>query len=125
MDGTLTTLRRGWSRRCPRCGEGPLFVRGLKVHQRCSECGLLYQRDRGDTWMFMIITDRIPILIGVAAVYFGFRPAQPAAIVAFLLALAVPLLATLRQRQGLALALDYLARLWLRDPADEIHKQPA
>ncbi len=101
-------LRRGWRRRCPRCGEGPLFVRGIKTHDRCSTCGLVYQRDRGDTWLFMIITDRIPILFGVALVYFGFQPEGGAAVTAFFLALAVPILATIRERQGLALALDYL-----------------
>lgn len=101
-------LKRGWRRRCPRCGEGPLFVRGIKTHENCSHCGLLYQRDRGDTWLFMIITDRIPIGLGVALVYLGFRPEGVGATVAFFLALSAPILATIRERQGLALALDYL-----------------
>jgi uncharacterized protein (DUF983 family) len=101
-------LRRGWRRRCPQCGEGALFVRGIKTHERCSSCGLLYQRDRGDTWLFMIVTDRIPILFGIALVYFGFRPETTAAVTVFFLALAVPILATIRERQGVALALDYL-----------------
>ena len=69
-----TVLARGIRRRCPRCGEGPLFRRGIRAFERCDACGLLYQRNNGDTWMFTIITDRIPILFGVAAVYFGFRP---------------------------------------------------
>lgn len=114
-------LRRGWRRRCPQCGEGPLFVRGIKTHERCSACGLLFQRDRGDTWLFMIITDRIPMLFGIALVYFGFHPQGVLAVGAFFLALAVPIIATIRERQGLALALDYLVRLSLRDPSDEIH----
>src|SRR5438270_13122710 len=114
-------LRRGWRRRCPRCGDGPLFVRGLKFHERCPSCNLLYQRNAGDTWMFMIITDRIPILFGVAAVYFGFQPGNWMTTLLFFLALAVPLLATMRERQGLALALDYALRVHLRDPMDEIH----
>jgi len=114
-------LRRGWRRRCPRCGEGPLFRRGIKTYERCSACDLLFQRDRGDTWLFMIITDRIPILFGIAVVYFGFRPEGWAAITAFFLALSVPVIATMRERQGVALALDYLVRIYLRDPSDEIH----
>jgi len=101
-------LKRGWRRRCPRCGEGPLFVRGIKTHENCPSCGLLYQRDRGDTWLFMIIADRIPMLFGIALVYFGFRPQGVGPTVAFFLALAIPMLATIRERQGLALALDYL-----------------
>jgi len=114
-------LIRGWRRSCPRCGEGPLFLRGIRFRTRCTACNLLYQRDRGDTWMFMIITDRVPILFGIAAVYFGFHPTTPLAIGCFIAALAIPVLATLRRRQGLALALDYLVRVHLPDPSDEIH----
>ena len=101
-------LRRGLRRRCPRCGIGPLFRRGIKTHERCSSCDLVYQRDRGDTWLFMIITDRIPILFGIAAVYLGFHPTGPAAVTAFFAAIAVPVIATIRERQGMALAVDYL-----------------
>ena len=107
--------------RCPRCGEGPLFRRGIDPHERCSHCNLLYQRDQGDTLAFMIITDRIPILLGIALVYFGFRSTNVMVGSAFLFALVIPMLATIRARQGLALALDYLSRVYLPDPSDEIH----
>jgi uncharacterized protein (DUF983 family) len=117
-------LRRGLRRRCPRCGEGQLFRRGLKTFDRCSECQLLYQRDYGDTLMFMIITDRIPILFGIAFLYFGIHPNGWLSTAFFFGALSIPLLATLRERQGLALALDYLLRVYLRDPSDEIHGGP-
>ena len=40
-------------------------------------------------------------------------------------AVATPLLLTIRERQGLALSLDYLSRLYFRDPSDEIHAQQA
>lgn len=100
-------LRNGWRKRCPRCGKGPLFVRMLRTHDRCSNCGLVFQRDHGDTWMFMIITDRIPILFGIAAVYFGFHPQGTLQVVSFFGALAIPVVATMQQRQGLAIALDY------------------
>jgi uncharacterized protein (DUF983 family) len=107
-------LIRGLRRRCPRCGVGPLFRRGIKTYERCSACDLQYQRDRGDTWFFMIITDRIPILFGIAAVYFGFRPQTPLAIVAFFCVIAVPVIATIRERQGMALVLDYIVTQRLR-----------
>jgi len=116
-----TALLRGLRRRCPACGEGQLFQRGLKTFERCSECNLLYQRDHGDTLMFMIITDRIPILFGIAFLYFGIHPTGWLTTAFFFGALSVPLLATLRERQGLAIALDYLLRVYLRDPSDEIH----
>jgi uncharacterized protein (DUF983 family) len=114
-------LFNGLRRKCPRCGEGQLFRRGLKTYERCSDCDLLFQRDYGDTLMFMIITDRVPILFGIAALYFGIHPNGWASTVFFFAALSVPLLATLRERQGLAIALDYVVRVKFSDPSDELH----
>ncbi len=39
MDTALQPLLRGFSGRCPHCGEGRLFGRFLKVQDRCSACG--------------------------------------------------------------------------------------
>jgi uncharacterized protein (DUF983 family) len=108
---TGEVLRRGLRRRCPRCGEGALFRRWLEIHERCSHCNLVYQPDHGDTWMFLILTDRIPLLFGIAIVYFGFQMPTWLAPAGFFLAMAVPLIATVRQRQGMAIALDYLVRV--------------
>lgn len=112
------TLARGWRRRCPRCGEGELFRRWLQVNERCPHCNLVYQPDAGDTWFFLIITDRIPLLFGIAVVYFGFSLASWAAPVGFFFVMAIPLIATVRQRQGMAIALDYLVRVWTGESLD-------
>jgi uncharacterized protein (DUF983 family) len=114
-------LGRGMRGRCPRCGEGRLFQRWVETFERCSECHLLYQRNYGDIWMFTNIMDRVPILFGIAAVFFGFRATNLVTGSLFLAALAIPMIATVRHRQGLALALDYLWRVHLKDPSDEIH----
>ena len=116
-----TILKRGWARKCPRCGQGPLFRRGIAFHQRCSVCDLQFQRNNGDTWMFMIITDRIPMLLAIAIMYFGFVTSTWLGTTIFAIAVAGPMIATIRQRQGLALALDYLSRIHFRDPSDKIH----
>jgi len=113
-------LRNGWRKRCPRCGIGPLFARGIRFHERCSSCGLLYQRNYGDTWIFTVITDRIPILFGIAALYFGIVSISWTGAIALFVAVATPLVLTIRARQGLALSLDYLSRLYFRDPSDEV-----
>lgn len=115
-------VARGFRRRCPRCGEGALFRDWMRPHEECSSCRLRFQQNGGDTWMFIVITDRVPILIGIAAMYFGVRPTTLPGIVALILALAVPIAATIRERIGMAIALDYLARIYLPDPADEIHR---
>lgn len=114
-------LHRGWRKRCPRCGEGPLFLRWIKPHERCPACGVLYLRNYGDIWMFVIITDRIPIFFGIVALYFGFRSTNWIYATLFFIALFVPMIATMRERQGLAIALDYLWRIYMPDPSDEIH----
>jgi uncharacterized protein (DUF983 family) len=116
-----TVLWRGWRRRCPRCGEGRLFRKWLDMHERCSSCNLLYLRNQGDLWFFMIITDRVPILFGIAALYFGVGPRGWMTTGAFFAAMAIPVIATLPQRQGLALACDFLVRVHMPDPSDEIH----
>jgi uncharacterized protein (DUF983 family) len=108
-----TILGRGWRGRCPRCGEGRLFRRWLQTYERCAACNLVYEPNAGDTIMFIVITDRIPLLFGIAAIYFGFRSSGWPITAAFLAALVVPMLATLRQRQGVALAMVYLSRVWL------------
>ena len=72
--------------------------------------------------MFMFITDRIPLLFGIAAVYLGFNHLSLGAAIGFLLVLVIPMLATIRERQGLALALDYLSRTYIVDPSDELHR---
>lgn len=65
--------------------------------------------------MFMIVTDRIPILAGIVALYFGLIGTTAASNYVFFFAIAVPLVATIRARQGLAIALDYLFRMYVRD----------
>lgn len=114
----LTTIRRGVRRRCPHCGRGPLFVRWITLHPQCAECGLVYLRNHGDIWFFWIVMDRIPILLGIAAIFFGFRISNWLNGLGFFLAIAGPLIATMPQRQGAAVALSYLSRVYFRDPSD-------
>lgn len=96
-------------------------MRWIRAFERCAQCGLRFQRNYGDTWFFLLITDRLPIGIGVAAVYFGFRATNWMYAGGFLVAMAVPMIATMRERQGLALALDYYSRVYLPDPSDDVH----
>ena len=116
-----TVLLRGIRGRCPRCGDGPLFQRWIVTHERCSSCRLLIQRNYGDTWMFTNLMDRLPIMFGVAALFFGYRASGIGSALLFFSFMAVPMVATIKQRQGLALALDFLSRVYLSDPSDEIH----
>lgn len=45
----ISTLHAGLMARCPRCGKGPLFRRGLELREACGSCGLDYKFiDTGD-----------------------------------------------------------------------------
>ena len=114
----LPTVWRGLRRRCPHCGRGPLFIRWITLHRHCPDCGLVYLRNQGDIWFFWIVMDRIPILLGIAAIFFGFRITTWLSGLGFFLAIAGPLVATMPQRQGAAVALNYLSRVYFRDPSD-------
>jgi uncharacterized protein (DUF983 family) len=42
-----TTLARGFTRRCPRCGSGGLFRHYLSMVPDCPRCGLHFEREQG------------------------------------------------------------------------------
>jgi uncharacterized protein (DUF983 family) len=43
----VTVLRQGVRLRCPRCGRAPLFRGLFSMYERCSVCGLLFEREQG------------------------------------------------------------------------------
>jgi uncharacterized protein (DUF983 family) len=120
-DWTLirTALRRGLRKRCPHCGVGRLYS-GWSQLERCSTCGLVYSRNPGDVWAFIIFGDRLPIAAIIAVIYFG--------VLRFHRVLGLTLLAvvaglgiwTTPNRWGAAIALHYLSRIFWPDPADPV-----
>ncbi|HRW38314.1 MAG TPA: DUF983 domain-containing protein, partial [Aquihabitans sp.] len=42
-----TLLRRGISKRCPRCGGGGLFAGYFRMRERCPTCGYQFEREPG------------------------------------------------------------------------------
>jgi uncharacterized protein (DUF983 family) len=116
----VTALRRGLSKRCPHCGKGPLF-RGWSHHvERCPVCGLIYERNPGDTWAFTIIGDRLPIAAIIVLIYFGIGRAHPVAGWLTLIALGALLVWTAPNRWGAGIALHYLSRIIWPDPQDPV-----
>jgi len=87
-------------------------------------CGYLYERDYGDVWWVWIITDRIPIGIGIVFVYFGFRITSWWIGTIFFGSLVLPLVLTIPRRFGLAIALSYLSRTRWPDSNDPMPPQP-
>lgn len=89
---TGTAMRRGFLRRCPRCGEGQLFDGYLKVARTCPACGeeLFHHRaDDGPAYLTILIVGHI---VGVVMhmVWTRFRP-EPLVFATLLTVLAVAL----------------------------------
>src|SRR5436190_2996072 len=106
----LTAIRRGWTKRCPHCGIGPLFSGWANHLERCDACGLVYERNPGDTWAFTIILDRLPVAAIIVLVYFGiFRSHHALGFVMFAV-IAIAFVWRSPYRWGLAIALHYLSR---------------
>jgi uncharacterized protein (DUF983 family) len=118
-----TALGRGLRKRCPHCGEGPLFA-GWTQLERCSRCGLVFVPNPGDTWAFTIIGDRLPIFAMIVVIYFGVVRSHPVPGLTMLAALAVLVVWTATNRWGVGIALHYLSRVYWPDPADPIPPPP-
>jgi uncharacterized protein (DUF983 family) len=114
-----TALWRGLRKRCPHCGEGPLFA-GWSQVERCSICGLVFVPNPGDTWAFTIIGDRLPIGAMIVVIYFGVVRWYPVLGVTLLVAMLGLLVWTAPNRWGGGIALHYLSRLYWPDPAHPV-----
>jgi uncharacterized protein (DUF983 family) len=44
---TATMLRRGFLKRCPRCGGGKLYRTWFRQKERCPTCGMAFEREEG------------------------------------------------------------------------------
>lgn len=115
-----TALSRGLRRRCPHCGEGRLFSGWSRHLQKCSICGLVYERNPGDTWAFTIIGDRLPIGAIMVLIYFGVVRSHPVLGLTMLGVLTALVVWTAPNRWGVGIALHYLSRVYWPDPADPV-----
>jgi uncharacterized protein (DUF983 family) len=62
-----TAVLRGMRCRCPRCGEGRIFGRYLKVNNHCSSCNeALYHHRADDAPPYVVITIVGHIVVGLA-----------------------------------------------------------
>jgi len=106
-----TLLWRGWRKRCPRCGEGPLYRRWLTLHDRCPVCGLRYLADQGDLFGLMVLVDRAFFLIPFITVFcFCLPNPRPWVYLVSCALMIFLLLFTLPNRNGASLAFDYYLR---------------
>jgi uncharacterized protein (DUF983 family) len=106
-----TLLGRGVRKRCPHCGRGVLFQRWIKLHDRCSVCGLQYLPNQGDLWGPLVFFDRVLFIIPLIVLIY-FRIWHPNWMLFFCVggAAVFLLMFTMPHRLGMSLAVDY----WIR-----------
>lgn len=123
--GIRTALARGWRKRCPHCGRGPLYTGWLKAIDRCSYCGLVFARDHGATWFFIIMGDRAILLPLIGLIYFGVLRSHPILAVLLFFLVAAAFVWTTPNRMGACTALHYLSRAAFGDEDDPIPRHHA
>ena len=72
----MPALVRGWCRRCPNCGGGPMMRAYLKVRDECASCGEELGRHRADdipAWATIFIVGHI-IVSGVISTELAWEP---------------------------------------------------
>lgn len=72
----LPALLRGWRRRCPNCGGGPLFRGYSTVRRTCAACGEALHHHRADdlpAWATILIVGHI-LAFGLVSVEFAWEP---------------------------------------------------
>jgi uncharacterized protein (DUF983 family) len=106
----LQAIGRGLRRRCPRCGEGPIFEGFINMRKQCTSCGFVFEERSGDTWGFWVLLDRVFLVIPVVLILLGFATSSLRLRLLLIGLLLIPLIATMPHRQGVAIALDYLFR---------------
>jgi uncharacterized protein (DUF983 family) len=106
---SASAVAAGLKARCPRCGAGALFRKGLALREKCDRCGLSYAfADSGDgPAVFAIFILGFLILGGALLVEFKLNP--PVWVHVVLWGIATPLLAffLLRVLKATLIALQY------------------
>jgi uncharacterized protein (DUF983 family) len=73
-------VRRVVRKRCPQCGEGPLFRRFARLHEKCERCELVFRRESGAQTGSMYLTAAVSEVFAaaVALALFFLAPWSPA-----------------------------------------------
>lgn len=108
------SVLRGWRRRCPNCGKGPLLESYLKVRAACPACGedLHHHRaDDGPAYLTILIVGHI-IAPALLIVFTNFRP-QPLTLFAIFAVGSVTLsLYLLPRLKGVIVATQWAKRMY-------------
>ena len=109
--GVRAMLARALRLRCPRCGQGELFVRRFAMHERCPVCDLRFEREQG-YFIGAIYVNYAFTVVACAAAVFAIDATVGASLrvelaIVLPLAVLVPLV-LFRYAKSLWLGIDYL-----------------
>ena len=109
----VPALKKGWQRRCPNCGSGPLLRGYLKVRESCPVCGeaLHHQRaDDGPAYLTILIVGHLlaPLLLFT---YMKWRPEPLVMAVGFTIGTVALSLYLLPRLKGALVALQWANRM--------------
>lgn len=106
-------MRRGWRRRCPNCGSGPMFRGYLKVRDACPDCGqeLHHHRaDDGPAYLTILIVGHL-LAPALLFTYTKWRPEPWVMIVGFTIGTVALSLYLLPRLKGALVGLQWANRM--------------
>ena len=106
-------LLRGWRRKCPNCGSGPLLKDFLKVRDHCSVCGeeLHHHRaDDGPAYLTILATGHLLVPL-IHVVYVRFEPQPIVMATGFSIAAVIVALYLLPRFKGGMVAFQWAKRM--------------
>ena len=108
----LSPWSTGFKGRCPRCGEGRLFAKYLKIAPSCTACGLdLSKEDSGDGAIpfIILVTGFVGVGLGIWLQFTFDPPVWVQIVVTFPVIIALTL-GMMQPLKGLLIALQYVHR---------------
>lgn len=95
-----------------------MFRGWFRLRRTCERCGLRLEPKPGDGWAFWVFGDRVFLFGALVALYFGIRPQSWTGRWIFIGLVSAAIVATMPQRQGVGVALDWLVRERMQDEED-------
>lgn len=100
-------IRRGLRKRCPRCGDGPLFEGWYTIRESCPACALPFDPTPGGTWAFMYLSTAFMTGVIVVGMLMIHPPNMWIGRVGIFAAVMLFIIGTMPYRKGIAIAIDY------------------
>lgn len=102
---------RGVRLKCPACGETALYQSIFKMHDHCSSCGLVFEREQGyfvgSIYLNVIATEAVILLVYLFSLFVLSPASDLIYLILFALAMVLPLI-FYRFSWGLWLSIDQI-----------------